>query len=172
MDNIFIKEIGRIKKAQKELEKALDVKLTFAKDGIRIEGKEEFNEYIALQAIEALNMGFNVKSAIKLKDPDYMLEIINIKKHTRPSRLVTIKGRLIGKEGKALVTLSELTGCDLRIKDYDLGIIGKTSDIKFAVNALVNLIHGSPHSNVYSYLEKSRPLREIREDEKGKVSFE
>ena len=170
-ESIFVKEIGRIKKAKSAIEKALDVKLNITKSGIEIEGKEEYNEYIALRVVEALNLGFKVPEALKLRNENYMLEIINMKKHTRPSRLSTIKGRIIGKEGKSLTVLSELTNCDIRIKDYDVGIIGETFEIKFAVNALLSLIHGSPHSSVYAYLEKSKPLREMKEDEKGKISL-
>ena len=164
-ETVFIKEISRIKRVRKDIEKALNIKINITRDGIEIEGKEEFNGYIAIQVLQAVEMGFLLPSALKLKDEGYMLEKMSIKQHARPSRLSTIKGRLIGKQGRALETLSELTGCDIKIKDYEIGIIGRTSDIKFAINALTNLIHGSPHSRVYAYLERSRHLREMKEEE-------
>ncbi len=169
-ETIFIKEIGRVKKVRKELEKALNIKINITHNGIEILDEGGATEYIAIKILEAVGMGFSVKSALKLQNEDYLFEIMSIKKHSRPSRLATIKGRLIGKKGKALETLSELTGCDLKIQDYEVGMIGKSTDITFAINALVSLIHGSPHSNVYSYLEKSKHLREIREDEQESLA--
>lgn len=166
VETVFIKELGRVKKAKQELEKALNIKITLIKEGSRIEG-EQFDEYIALKAIEALDMGFDIKSALKLKSEDCMFETISIKKYARQSRVQTIKGRIIGKRGMALKALSKLTGCDMRIKGYDIGLIGKASDIEFALTAIKSMIHGSPHSNVYAYLEKSRHLREIREEEES-----
>ena len=162
---IYIKELGRVKKVKREIERALNVKLTITSNGIEISDDQGMNTYVALKVLEAVDMGFQIQSALKLQNEDTMFEKISIKQHARPSRLSTIKGRLIGKKGKALATLSELTGCDMKIQDYEIGLIGKTSDLKFAINALINLIHGSPHSNVYAYLEKSRHLREVREDE-------
>jgi len=165
-ERIFIKEIGRIKKVRAEIEKGFNVNLIFTREGIEVEGKEgELNEYVAIRAIEALGMGFNINAVLKLKEEDYMLEIVNIKKNVRDSRVETVKGRIIGKKGKALESLSELTDCMIRLNGNDIGIIGKTFDVKFAVNAVLSLIHGSPHSNVYAYLEKSRHLREIKEEE-------
>ena len=165
-ETIFIKEISRVKRVRKELEKALNIKINITNNGIEILSDEEgASDYIAIKILEAIEMGFTVKSALRLKDEDYIFEKMSIKSHARQSRLATIKGRLIGKKGKALETLSQLTGCDMKVKDYEIGIIGKTYDLKFAINALVNLIHGSPHSNVYAYLEKSRHLREIKEEE-------
>ena len=164
-ETVFVKEISRVKRVRKEIEKALDIKINITKDGIEINGPEEFNDYIAIQVIQAVEMGFQLPSALKLKDEGFMFEKMQIKSQARPSRLATIKGRLIGKEGRVLETLSELTGCDIKIKGYEVGIIGRTSDIKFAINALTNLIHGSPHSSVYAYLERSRHLREMREEE-------
>ena len=164
-ETIFIKEISRIKRVRKDIEKALDITVNITREGIEIGGKEGFNDYIAIQVIRAVEMGFLLTSALKLRDDSYMFETMSIKQHARPSRLSTIKGRIIGKQGRALETLSELTGCDIKIKDYEVGIIGKTSDIKFAINALTNLMHGSPHSAVYAYLERSRHLREMKEEE-------
>lgn len=169
-ETVFIKEISRIKRVRKELERALDITINITRDGIEIGGKEGFNDYIPIQVLHAIEMGFLVPSALKLKDEGFMFEIMSIKQHARPSRLATIKGRLIGKQGRALETLSELTGCDIKIKDYEVGIIGRTSDIKFAINALTNLMHGSPHSAVYAYLERSRHLREMKEEEEESFS--
>ncbi len=165
MKSLFIKEISKIKKIKKNLENALKLKIEIINHEVRISNEDEVKEYIAFRVMEALKLGFNLNAALKLKNQDCMLEIINMKKYLKQSRLSTVKGRIIGKHGRSLEILSELTDCDISIKGYDIGIIGKTYDIKFALNALLSLIHGSPHSKVYSYLERSKPIREMKEIE-------
>ena len=117
-ETVFVKEISRIKRVRKELERALNISINITRDGIEILGQEGYNEYVAIQIIQAIEMGFSVPSALKIKEEDYMFETVNIKQHARQSRLSTIKGRLIGRKGKALETLAELTGCDIKIKDW------------------------------------------------------
>ena len=165
MEKIFIKEIGRIKKAREDVEKALKVKMVFGSEGIEITGKDVVSEYTALRVIEALNQGFNVNSALQLKNEDYMFEKVNLKDRIRVSRLKTIKGRIIGEKGRAKDVMSELTDCDITVKDYIVGIIGKAVDVDVAVHAINELANGAPHSKVYSYLEKSRKIRILKLEE-------
>lgn len=168
MERIFIEHLNKIKSLKKKLETALRVKINITKEAVEIQGKdsEGYSEYIAGLALGALNMGFSVDSALLLKNEDYMFEKINLKKHLRRSRLRTVKGRIIGEKGRTKELISELTGCSLAIKDYDVGIIGKTSDVEVARRAIISLIQGAPHSHIYAYLEKSRKLSKESLDEK------
>jgi len=153
----------RVKKFRKSLEKSLNVKITVENDIAEIEG-EGYEEYIALHVIDALNFGFEFNAAMQLKHEDYMLEKINLKKLARPSRLATIKGRIIGLKGKTKSLISELSGCDLAVKDSTVAIIGNTEDVDVAKKAVTSLIQGSPHSSVYAFLEKSRKIRKEKID--------
>lgn len=159
MEKIFIQEIGRIKKGRAQVEKVMNVKLVFTPDGIEISGEDGLSEYLARKVVEALDNGFQATAALQLKNEDYMFERLNIKDYTRSSRLQTIKGRLIGTKGRAKDVISELTDCDIAIKDYSVGIIGKTSDVDVAVSAIKDIIGGLPHAKIFAYLEKSRKIR-------------
>lgn len=170
MEKLFIKEIRRIKKVKDQLEKSLDIKLNITKDEIEIEGKEGLSEYVAKRVMEALELGFEINSALQLKNDEFMFEKLNLKSHVRTSRLKTIKGRLIGEKGRAKEVISELTDCDIAIKDYDVGIIGRTSDVDVALHAIKDIIQGSPHAKVYAYLEKSRKIRMFRVEEEGDLN--
>ena len=118
-----------------------------------IDGKPE-DEYVAEAVIKALEFGFPFSVAMSIKEQDYMFEIINIKDHTNRRDLGRIRARIIGKQGKALKTISNLTKCYFELKDNSIGIIGDPEYMKNAQEAIISLIKGSKHSNVYSYLEK------------------
>ncbi|MCX6746984.1 MAG: KH domain-containing protein [Candidatus Pacearchaeota archaeon] len=79
---------------------------------------------------------------------------MNIKDYTPRKDFETIRARIIGKGGKSLKTLNTLTNCHFELKDNDVGIIGSPECIKNAQDAVIMVIQGSKHANVYSYLEK------------------
>jgi len=84
-------------------------------------------------------------------------EIINIKEHTNRKDLARIRARIIGTRGKALKTLSDLTECNFEIKENRIGIIGDVENIENAQKAIISIIKGAKHSNIYSFLEKHHP---------------
>ena len=112
------------------------------------------NEYVAEKVIEALEFGFPFSVALLVKEEDFMLEVLNIKDHTRRKDLEKVRARIIGKEGKTLRTLLELTKCHFEIKGNSVGIIGDPEHMRIATEAMIYLIHGSKHANVYAFLEK------------------
>ncbi len=89
-----------------------------------------------------------------IKEEDSVFEIINIKDHTKRKCLETIRARVIGTKGKTLKTLSSLTNCSFELKENCVGIIGEPECIKNAHDALISLICGAKHANVYKFLEK------------------
>ena len=72
-----------------------------------------------------------------------------------------VKSRVIGKEGKSKKTIENISGCDLIINSSAVGIIGPAIAIEKASTAIINLIRGSKHSNVYNYLEKNNSNRKL-----------
>jgi len=141
-------------KEQKKLEKELQVKLMIEKENVVISG-EAFPQYIASKVLRAIDFGFDAESALLLSGEDYMLEIINLKSYVRPSRLKQVKGRIIGEKGKAKRVISELTECDIVIKDNIVALLGRTENIVLASKAVRLLVGGSPHASVYTFLEKN-----------------
>jgi len=169
MQQIVIENTPKIRKHKRDIEKALNVKLNISEDKIEIESKTDdaYPEYLAQEIIDALNYGFSFEQALRLKNEDIMIEKIDIKKLTRPSRLKTIVGRLIGEKGRTKEIIMEMTGCDIAIHDNRVAIIGDTDDVGIAIQAIRSLIGGSPHASVYSYLERSRKFRRYKEEDLG-----
>ncbi len=155
MKTIHSEKIPRILKNKRRLESKLKVKITNKGQEVSIDGKPE-DEYTAEKVIDALNFGFPFSDALLIKDEDYMLEIINIKDHTRRKDLASVRARIIGKGGKTLKTLCKLTRCCFEIKDNEVGIIGSPEHIKNAQEAVTSIIRGSKQSNIYKFLESNQ----------------
>ena len=153
METIYCEKVPRIIKNKKKLEEELNIKIKNRGKEVVIEGTPE-NEYVAEKVIDALNFGFPFSTALLIKKEENLFEIINIKDHTKRRDLKRIRARIIGKKGKTLGTLHQLTKCHFELKDNHVGIIGDPEYIENAQEAIISLIHGSKHANVYSNLEK------------------
>ncbi len=153
MIQLIVDKLPRIIKSKKKLEQILNVKITNKGKEVSISGKPE-EEYIAEKVIDALNFGFPFSVAVLIKEQDYVFEILNIKNYTRRSNLEAIRARIIGKKGKTLSTLNQLTKCNFELKDNEVGIIGDPEHIKNAQEAVISIIRGAKQANVYSRLEK------------------
>ena len=106
--------------------------------------------------IEALDMGFPFEVALLIQEEDNAVEIINIKDYTHKKDFRTIRARIIGKNGKTLKVLNDLTECYFELKGNNVGIIGDPERIKNAQEAVTSIIKGTRQANVYSFLEKHR----------------
>ena len=156
------KKIVRVIKNKKKLQEEFNVEINIKDKEVTVTGSPE-NEYMAIQAIEALDLGFPYSDSLLVKNEVILLEKINIKDHTKKTDLPRIRGRIIGKNGKALKTLSELTDCSIELKDNTIGIIGETENIEKATKAIISIIQGAKHSATYKYLEKnqSEPIYDL-----------
>tara|TARA_Y100000310_G_C20309785_1_gene635692 strand:+ start:109 stop:594 length:486 start_codon:yes stop_codon:yes gene_type:complete len=153
MKTLHIKSARKILQNKKELEDKLKVKISVKGVNTTIEGKE-IDEYFASRVLESMEYPFLVEDSLLLKDEDYLFEVIDIKDHTKRTDLGVIKGRIIGQKGKTLKVLSDLTGCEVVVKDNHIAIIGPSENIEHAQQAIISLIKGSKQGNVYSTLER------------------
>lgn len=174
MIKIVCDKIIRIIKSKNNLEKELNVILKIKGQEVSISGKSE-DEYIAEKVIEALDFGFPFSDALKIKNEDIMFEVLNVKECTSKKNLESVRGRIIGKEGKAIRTISDLGDCHIELSGNKLGIIGSCENMRPVEEACKLLIKGSKHANVYAYLEKHRiePIIDLglKEVKKKKNNF-
>tara|TARA_Y100000034_G_C6801843_1_gene359710 strand:- start:42 stop:539 length:498 start_codon:yes stop_codon:yes gene_type:complete len=155
MKKIFSEKLLRIIKNKKKLEKELNIKITNRGKEVSIEGNSE-DEYSAEKVIDALNFGFPFENALLIKKENFIFEILNIKDYTKRHDLKSIRARIIGKEGRTLKTLQQLTKCYFELKDNYVGIIGNPEYLENAQEAIISIIKGAKHSNVYNSLEKNQ----------------
>jgi ribosomal RNA assembly protein len=153
VEQIYSKSIRKIQQNKTAIEKGFNIKILTKENIVFIEGKAE-DEFIAMNAIEALNMGFSVAQVLDLKREGFILEKIPIKAITRRINLAQVRARVIGTERKVLRTIESLTDCDIVLHDNTVGVIGPIEEVKKASFVLKRIIAGSEHAKMYAWLEK------------------
>lgn len=160
MQKIYVENIKEVLRNKNKLEKELEIKMKHKGKDVFVNGKAE-KEFIAIEILKAINLGFSVNSALMLKKENFILQTINIKDVTKRNDLKTVRSRIIGTYGKTLKTLKILTDCSLSLKDNQIGIIGDVEEIADAIQAITSIIQGSKQSNVYGKLEKKRKRKKL-----------
>src|SRR3989344_253713 len=159
---ILIGPKGRVKR---DLQQATNTKIDVdSEEGdVFIKGDDGLGLYAAKEVIKAVGRGFNPDLAMLLLKQDYTFEIIELKDFVKSKgSSLRLKGRVIGKEGKARRIVEELTDSHISVFGKTIGIIGEAQSAALARRAVDSLLKGSPHANVYRWLEKQRRLRKMR----------
>jgi len=112
--------------------------------------------------LNAIGVGFSPPKALRLSEDDMFLEIIDLQELVgkSPQELERIKGRIIGKGGRAWKNIEEMTGTLLSVHGRYVGIIGGLEGSEATKNAIMMLVEGKQHKSIYKYLEKMR--RELK----------
>ncbi len=115
----------------------------------------------ARKVVEAIGYGFNPDIALKLREDDVYLEVIDLKEYfKRREDLVRVKARIIGTEGKARRMIEELSNAHIVIGDRYVAILGTYEQVRMARDAVMRLISGAQHRTVYARLRRMR--RELK----------
>ena len=156
--------IGKDGTIKKEIEESTNTKLNIdSKEGdIFISGEDGLGLYTSKEIIKAIGRGFNPDIAKLLLKPDIIFEVIDLTEYVGKSKdaMLRLKGRVIGKEGKARKLIEELTECNISVFGRTISIIGLSESAANARQAVESLLRGSTHANVYKWLEKRR--RELK----------
>jgi len=156
-EQIYAEVARKIMQNKNQIEKALKVKLSAKGNIVLIEGNSA-DELIALNVIEAINLGFSVVQALDLKNEDFIFEKISIKNLTKRKDLSQIRARIIGTERSVLRNVEMLTNCDIVLHENMAGIIGRIEDVKKASYAIRKIISGSKYATIYRYLEEQKAI--------------
>lgn len=115
--------------------------------------------------VKAIGRGFNPESALKLKEDDVYLEIINLTEYVGKSKkaLARQKGRIIGKEGRTRQIIIEMASVSLSVYGKTVGIIGDLENVMVAKEAVEMILSGSRHKSVYGFLESRQQDRKLKE---------
>ena len=127
---------------------------------VKISGKDPLKLFDLKNVVSSIGRGVNPEIAQALFDKENFLEIINIADFAGSKKsMIRLRGRVIGDQGKARKTIEQLTQTKICVFGKTIAIIGKVFDVKNSKDAMVSLLQGSQHANVYSYLEKKRKIR-------------
>ena len=158
--------IGRKGEAKTELEELTECRINIdSKEGdVTLSGEDSVKLFYLQEVVKAVGRGFNPEIARLLLKQDYVLEIIPVTDYfEKKNHIERVKGRIIGASGKARETLEQLTGAFICVYGKTISIIGEAESVVTARRAIESLIQGSPHANVYRWLEKNR--RKMKEKE-------
>lgn len=139
------------------------IKVSSQEGEVSIHAEDSFNTFATVPVIKAIARGFNPEIAIQLLKENYHLEIMDMRDFAKNSKkkMDRIRARLIGTQGKAREMLEQLTNTRIVIHGRTVAVIGGVDEVHIARQGVEKLLQGSPHSNVYSFIETQ--MRKLRE---------
>ncbi|HDD04952.1 MAG TPA: RNA-processing protein [Candidatus Aenigmarchaeota archaeon] len=155
--------VGLVREEKERLERELGVKIEVNPEGeITLEG-EGINLWNARNVIKAIGRGFDVETALLLKEEGYNLEVVDIEDYGKSKNaLKRLRGRVIGRNGKAKEKIEELTDTNICVSGKTVSIIGRYDDAMIAREAVERLLGGAMHATVFRFLEKKRREKKIK----------
>lgn len=153
--------IGKRGETRKALEELLGVVLEVdSKDGlVTIENEDDtLAEIRSMEVIKAIGRGFSPERAQKLlEDDDMILDLIDVSDNAdTPQKLSRVRGRIIGRDGKAREQIENMTGTFVSVYGKTIGIIGMPDQVNDAHTAVLMLINGSDHNTIFTFLDKKK----------------
>jgi ribosomal RNA assembly protein len=158
--------IGVKGSTKRDLEELTKTKLVIdSKEGdVSLRGTDSLALFSLREVVKAIGRGFNPEIAQLLLKQDYALEVVEITDYShQKSHLERLRGRAIGADGKARITIENLTGTFIVVYGKTISIIGSTERAILARRALETLLEGSTHATVYKWLEKA--AKQLRKSE-------
>jgi ribosomal RNA assembly protein len=160
--------IGKAGATKKELETKTHTTITVdSKEGlVKVEATDE-NTIPLLRSVEiinAINRGFSPERAFEMiEDEDLLLDVIDLSAMADgPRQLDRLRGRIIGKDGRAREQIEDMTDVEISVFGKTVALIGYPEQMKTARAAIDMLIEGIPHENVFAFLDKKK--KESKQD--------
>ncbi len=162
--------LGQEGTTKKRIENSLNVCIDIDSDTGDISLKLNENAFdpsvlfTARDIITAIARGFSPTKAFKLIEYDFSLYVIDLRELVgrSQSNLNRVKGRVIGRNGKIRGMIEELTETDVSVYGHTISIIGGDSRVMAAREAIIMLVRGMEHKNVYQFLQRFR--RELKKE--------
>lgn len=160
--------IGKKGETKKELETKTHTTITIdSKEGtVKVEGPDEHTVKLlrAVETINAINRGFSPERAFELlDDEDLLMDMIDLSGLAEgPRQLDRLRGRIIGKDGRAREQIEHMTDVEISVFGKTVALIGYPEQLKVARAALDMLIEGIPHESVFAFLDKKK--KEAKQD--------
>jgi len=122
------------------------------------DAKDPYKAFRMRDVIKAIGRGFAPEHALRLMEDDMYYEELDIRDYAGKSskRIMQVRARLIGSNGKTRRLVEELTDCFVSIKGNTVSLIGDLEGLKIAQKAITMLLQGSEHSSVYGFLERKQ----------------
>ena len=116
---------------------------------------EKIQPFKAMEIVTAIGRGFSPDNAMTLLKGENALHVIDLREFAGKSNanVERIKGRIIGEGGRARRNMENLSGTHISVYGKTVSIIGDSSKLRLAVDAISSISSGSNHGPVYNKLE-------------------
>jgi ribosomal RNA assembly protein len=156
--------IGKNGITKEEIEKVTQTRIDVDSEtgSVSIDPQEDAEDPLSVwkarYVIKAIGRGFNPEIALKLKEDDMILYIINLPDYVGKSKKAILrqKGRIIGKDGRTRDIITDMTEVDISIYGKTVALLGDMETIQIAKEAVEMILHGARHKSVYAFLEKRK----------------
>ena len=118
---------------------------------------EKMQPFKAMEIVSAIGRGFSPENAMTLLEDENILHVIDLREFAGKSNanVERIKGRIIGNAGRARINMENLTSTHISVYGRTVSIIGDSSKLKLAVDAICAISSGGMHGAVYDKLESA-----------------
>ena len=119
------------------------------------EDVEKIQPFKAMEIVTAIGRGFSPENVMILLKGENALHVIDLREFAGKSNanVERIKGRIIGKDGRARRNMENLSDTHISVYGKTVSIIGDSSKLRLAVDAISSISSGSMHGAVYTKLE-------------------
>ncbi len=155
--------IGTNGEHKKEIEVRTGAKLKIDSESGEIEvNMEKIYEPIfsltVMEMIRAIGRGIAPEKALRLLQDDVYFRIIDIREYAgkNKNRIVRLRSRVIGTNGKTRRNIEAITGADISIQGNTIAILGELFEVETAEIAMDMLLNGAEHSSVNKFLDRKR----------------
>ncbi len=140
------------KKWEQQFKKLSDIGVKLNED-IEISGDDPIAVTRVKFVFQAFGRGFDFDVSLNLLDEEFTLEIIDISDYAKTrNRLMTLKGRVIGTEGKAKNIIEKKTETKIAIYGKTISIVGRFLDVAKAKDAIELILLGRKHGTAFRFL--------------------
>ncbi|MFH1637109.1 MAG: KH domain-containing protein [Candidatus Woesearchaeota archaeon] len=165
--------IGKKGESKRLIEKKAKAKIDVdSKAGdVIMTGEDPISLFVTKHVVQAIGRGFSPEKALMLFDESYTFEIVDVTEFTGKSKkkMERMRGRVIGEKGKSRNMIENLTDTYVSVYGKTVGIIGYYENAAIARGAVEMLLSGSPHGNVYRWLEDKRRELQKRQFEENAI---
>ena len=109
----------------------------------------------AVEIVTAIGRGFSPEAAMTLLEGHNALHVVDLREFAgkSPAALGRVRARVIGEGGRARRNVESLSGTRISVYGRTVSVIGDSSRLRLAVDAIASISAGSMHGAVYGRLE-------------------
>jgi ribosomal RNA assembly protein len=127
----------------------------------RPEGAE--NYFFTKRIMDGISAGFSEDDIREMIEKDYALTVVDLEEYVSKNvHLSRVKGRIIGRAGRAKTKIANYSKCKLSIYQNLVGILGPEENIEMAREAVIRLAKGFEHETTYRFMESR--LRRMKQE--------